>query len=202
MESLLEVSDAGLVAAVNAFERGRGWAKAAPLPWYAVRVKSNFEWVTATMLRDKGFQEFLPVYRAKVRWSDRVKETEKPLFPGYVFCRFEAEQKLPIISTPGVVQVVGVGKQPVPIDDQEMDAIRKVVRSGGPSMPWPYLQVGERVLVEKGPLKGMEGILVQVKSKCRIVVTISLLHRGIAAEVERDWVRPVPGSPSSSSHRI
>src|ERR1700732_518916 len=88
-------------------------------PWYALRVKSNFEWVTASILREKGFREFLPVYKAKVRWSDRVKLTERPLFPGYLFCQFDANQRLPIVSTPGVVHVVGVGKRPVAMDKQE-----------------------------------------------------------------------------------
>jgi transcription antitermination factor NusG len=162
-------------------------------PWYALRVKSNFEWVTASILREKGFREFLPVYKAKVRWSDRLKLAERPLFPGYLFCQFDADQRLPIISTPGVVHVVGVGKKPVAIDNQEMEAISTIVRSGGPAMPWPFLQVGERVLVERGPLAGLEGILVSLKSSCRIVVTISLLQRSIAVEIERDWVRPLPG---------
>src|ERR1700674_2631562 len=95
-------------------------------PWYALRVKSNFEWVTASILREKGFREFLPVYKAKVRWSDRVKLAERPLFPGYLFCRFDADQKFPIISTPGVVHVVGIGKRPVAIDNQEMEAISTI----------------------------------------------------------------------------
>jgi transcriptional antiterminator NusG len=162
-------------------------------PWYALRVKSNFEWVTASILREKGFREFLPVYKAKVRWSDRLKLAERPLFPGYVFCQFDANQRLPIVSTPGVVHVVGIGKRPVAIDNQEMEAISTIVRSGGPAMPWPFLQVGERVLVERGPLAGLEGILVSLKSSCRIVVTISLLQRSIAVEIEREWVRPLPG---------
>ena len=162
-------------------------------PWYALRVKSNFEWVTASILREKGFREFLPVYKTKVRWSDRVKLADRPLFPGYLFCRFDPDQRLPIISTPGVVHVVGIGKRPVAIDNQEMEAISTIVRSGGPAMPWPFLQVGERVLVERGPLAGLEGILVSLKSSCRIVVTISLLQRSIAVEIEREWVRPLPG---------
>ena len=162
-------------------------------PWYALRVKSNFEWVTASILREKGFREFLPVYKTKVRWSDRVKLADRPLFPGYLFCRFDPDQRLPIISTPGVVHVVGIGKRPVAIDNQEMEAISTIVRAGGPAMPWPFLQVGERVLVERGPLAGLEGILVSLKSSCRIVVTISLLQRSIAVEIEREWVRPLPG---------
>jgi len=177
-----------------------GYAAGDLFPWYALRVKSNFEWVTASILREKGFREFLPVYKAKVRWSDRVKLAERPLFPGYLFCQFDADQRLPIISTPGVVHVVGIGKRPVAIDNQEMQAITTIVRSGGPAMPWPFLQVGERVLVERGPLAGLEGMLVSLKSSCRIVVTISLLQRSIAVEIEREWVRPLPGLALCGAH--
>ncbi len=170
-----------------------------PLPWHAVRVRSNFEWVTASLLREKGYEEFLPVYQAKVRYSDRMKTTEKPLFPGYVFCRFDPDRRVPVLSTPGVVQVVGIGKRPVAIDEQEMEAIQMIARSGETAMPWPHLRVGQRVVLEKGPLTGLEGILVEVKNCWRIVVTVSLLQRSIAAEVERDWIRPLSGIPCRKS---
>ena len=188
-----ETSAAGVLEHAAPTPEFLTYSGAGLFPWYALRVKSNFEWVTASILREKGFREFLPVYKAKVRWSDRVKLAERPLFPGYLFCQFDASQRLPIVSTPGVVHVVGVGKRPVAIDKQEMEAISTIVRSGGPAMPWPFLQVGERVLVERGPLAGLEGMLVSLKSSCRIVVTISLLQRSIAVEIEREWVRPLPG---------
>jgi transcriptional antiterminator NusG len=193
MNSELDTSPADLMERASPATGFLEYAAGDLFPWYALRVKSNFEWVTASILREKGFREFLPVYKAKVRWSDRVKLAERPLFPGYLFCRFDVDQKFPIISTPGVVHVVGIGKRPVAIDNQEMEAISTIVRSGGPAMPWPFLQVGERVLVERGPLAGLEGILVSLKSSCRIVVTISLLQRSIAVEIEREWARPLPG---------
>ena len=87
------------------------------LPWFALRVRSNFEKVTSQILRQKGYEAFLPTYFSRNRWSDRVKTVERPLFPGYLFCRFDQADRLPILVTPGVVGVVGLGKIPVPIPD-------------------------------------------------------------------------------------
>src|SRR5580698_3809976 len=121
--------------------------------WYALRVKSKFESVASATLRGKGYREFLPLYRSRRRWSDRVKEIDVPLFPGYLFCHFDAGSRLlPILTTPGVVSIVGAGKTPVPVSEAEIDAIQAVVRSGLPALPWPCLTVGSRVLIEAGPL--------------------------------------------------
>src|ERR1019366_2439757 len=87
----------------------------APYPWYAIRTKSGHEKITATVLNAKGYELYFPVYKSKRRWSDRTVELKMPLFPGYVFCRFDANCRLPIISSPGVVAIIGVGKQPAPI---------------------------------------------------------------------------------------
>lgn len=133
------------------------------------------------------------MYTARIRWSDRVKTVEKPLFPGYVFCGFDPHRRLPILTTPGVLHIVGFGKEPVPVDDVELEAVRATLRSGLLVRPWPFLQVGERVVVERGPLAGVEGRISQFKGAFRLVVSISLLRRSIAAEIERGWIRPVSG---------
>jgi transcription antitermination factor NusG len=122
------------------------------LSWYAIHVQSKFEQLAATTLRGKGYQEFLPLYRARRRWSDRVKQLDLPLFPGYFFCRFDVCRRLPILTTPGVVSIVGAGKTPVPVPDDEIAAVQAVVRSGLAALPWPYLTVGSRVWIERGPL--------------------------------------------------
>src|SRR5258706_2731145 len=98
--------------------------------WYGLRTKSRFEKVTAASLAYKGYEHYLPCYRRRQRWSDRVTEIEAPLFPGYVFCRFDFLQRLPILTTPGVVSVVGIGKEPAPIPDHEIAAIETVLKSG------------------------------------------------------------------------
>jgi len=113
-----------------------------------------------------------------------------PLFPGYVFCRFDASDPYRVLETAGVVHVVSAGKRPLPIDEREVAAVRAVCHSGLRAEPWPFLRVGRRVVIERGPLNGAEGVVVQLKNEYRIVVSVSMLQRSIAAEIEREWVRP------------
>ena len=160
-------------------------------PWFAIRVRSNCERLSAIHLRDRGYEEFAPCYRTERRWSDRRKRLDQFLFPGYVFCRCDVENRLPVLTTPGVVGMVGFGKIPSPIPDQEIESIRSIVQAGLLVTPWPFLQVGQRVVIERGPLVGVEGILLQVKGKFRLVVSICLLQRSISTEIDRDWVRPI-----------
>lgn len=98
--------------------------------------------------------------------------------------------------TPGVVAIVGIGKCPIPVDDGEIAAIQAAVRSGLPSRPWPFLEIGQRVRVEYGPLCGLEGILVDFKGQHRLVVSVNLLQRSVAVEVDSAWV--IPSSPAAS----
>jgi transcription antitermination factor NusG len=145
----------------------------------------------AVSLRSKEYEEFLPLYRSRNRWSDRLREVTVPLFPGYVFCRFDPARRLPIITTPGVVSVVGLGKTPQPVDPAEIEAIQALVRSGLPAVPWPYLRAGALVRIEHGALEGIEGILTAVKNEYRVVLSITLLHRSVAVEIDRGWIRPI-----------
>jgi transcription antitermination factor NusG len=141
-----------------------------PGKWFAVRVKPQAERTVSAMARYKGIDEFLPLYKARRRWSDRFKWIELPLFPGYVFCRLEGESRLPILTIPGVLHFVGVGKTPVPIDDAEIAAIQASTQSGLVAEPWPFLNVGERVRIQEGPLSGVEGIMLEVKNNQRVIV--------------------------------
>src|SRR5690349_21112610 len=125
-----------------------------------MRVKSRTEQLVATMAEHKGYENFLPLYPTKRRWSDRVKTVEQPLFPGYVFCRLNPQHRLPLLTIPGVMHLVGIGKVPAPIEDEEISSIQAALRSGLKIEPWPYLKVGQRVRLEQGPLAGLEGILV------------------------------------------
>jgi transcription antitermination factor NusG len=159
--------------------------------WFALRVKSRYEKLVSTLLQQKGFDEFLPLYKSRRRWSDRWQPVELPLFPGYVFCRLDPQRRLPLLITPGVMHFVGIGKCPEAIDDQEITAIQAAVRSGLRAEPWPFLQVGHWVRLEEGPLTGLEGILVEVRKQHRIIVSVSLLRRSIAVEIDREWVRPL-----------
>jgi transcriptional antiterminator NusG len=162
-----------------------------PLPWFAIQVRTRHEVGIAEHLQALGFESFLPLYACKKRWSDRIKQVEAPLFPGYIFCRFNPQNWLPIIKAPGVIQVVGYNRVPVPIEDFEIDAIRTLGMSGLPNQPWPYPKVGDRVRIESGPLRGVEGILVEFKNSHRFIVSVSLLQRSVAVEIDSAHVTAV-----------
>jgi transcription antitermination factor NusG len=159
--------------------------------WYALRVRSHYENTVALHLRARGFEAFLPMYQCCRRWSDRFKELELPLFPGYVFSRFDPLNRLPILSIPGVVNPVAIGGTPTPVDDTEITAIQAAVKAGVRSSPWPFLRMGQRVRIEQGPLCGIEGILVGFRGHERLVLSISLLQSSIAVQVAAGWVRPL-----------
>jgi transcription antitermination factor NusG len=161
-------------------------------PWYALRIRARHEKLIASALFGKGYDVFLPLYRSRRRWSDRMKELDAPLFPGYLFCRFDVHRRLPILTTPGVIQVVGIGKKIVPVDDTEITAIQSIVTSQLSAEPWPYLCVGQRVRIEKGPLTGVEGILLAAKKGNRVlVVSVTLLQRSVAVEIDEEFVSAV-----------
>src|SRR3972149_4365231 len=115
--------------------------------------------MTAHALQRRGFEEFLPLFKIRRRWSDRIKELEMPLFCRYVFCRFHAEDRLRVLTTPGVEYVVGTGKVPDPISDDQIAALEAVMKSGAGAQPWPFLHTGQWVRIEAGTLAGLEGIL-------------------------------------------
>lgn len=166
----------------------------AALPWYAIRVRSNFEVVTAAALEGRGYEQLLPTYKTRSRRTDRVKDNDRPLFPGYVFSRFDFNNRLPVLTCPGVVNVVTFGSEPAVVDPVEIETIRSIVSSGLGAQPWPYLKVGRKVLIEQGPLKGIEGLVVEVRRRFHLIVSVSLLQRSVSVQVEREWVRPL-GTP-------
>jgi transcription antitermination factor NusG len=170
-------------------------------PWFALRVRSNHERLTGLHLRERGYEEFSPCYKVEKRWSDRTKQIDQFLFPGYIFCRFDPNDRLPILTAPGVVDVVGFGKQPEPVPCAEIERVRQMVESGLAVTPYPYVQVGQAVLIERGPLSGVEGILVEVKGKVRLVVSINLLQRSVSAEVDRHSIRPIAALSTDLSRR-
>jgi transcription antitermination factor NusG len=157
-------------------------------PWFALQIRMRHEMSVADHLQGKSYEWFLPLYKTRRRWSDRVKEVSSPLFPGYLFCRFNPHDRLPILKTPGVTQIVGYNHIPVPVDEHEIEAIRKLVASGVPNFPCAFLQVGSNVRIETGALRGLEGILTELKGKRRLVLSITLLQRSVAVEIDSDAV--------------
>jgi transcription antitermination factor NusG len=172
-------------------------------PWFAVLVRTSREKTANLLLENAGYECFLPISKYMRRWSDRMKELELPLFPGYLFCRMNPHDRLQVLMTPGIMQIVGVGKTPIPVDEEEIAALQRVGKSGLSTMPWPYLEVGHVVRIEDGPLRGLTGIIVKIKSGLKLVLSVSLLQRSVAVEVDRSWVssihtaRPVAIEPRS-----
>jgi transcription antitermination factor NusG len=162
-----------------------------PHPWYAVRVRSRSEKSVAAIARYNGFEEFLPLYRSRRHWSDRVKSLDLPLFPCYVFCRVDPACRLQLLTIPGVQHIVGAGKTPLPVNGAEIAALQVAAQSGLPAEPWPFLRAGQRVLLERGPLAGLEGLLIEIRKNFRLLLSVNLLNRAVAVEIDHDWVTPV-----------
>jgi transcriptional antiterminator NusG len=159
--------------------------------WYALFVKTKYERSVTNSLREKGYEAYLPLRRIERRWADRVKIGEVPLFPNYVFCRFNLSDKLTIVATPEVHFVIGHGRRPTAIPEQEISAVRQVVEHGGDVESCESVQTGEPVVVVAGPLKGLEGVVVKIKNQERLVVSIGILQRGVATEIDRRDLRPL-----------
>jgi len=152
-------------------------------PWFALQVRTRHELGVADYLCGQGYEWLLPLYKCRKRWSDRIKEVETPLFPGYLFCRFNPQDRLPILKTPGVIQIVGFNHVPSPVDESEIQAIQTLMATGVPNQPWPYLGIGDKVRIESGSLRGVEGILVDFKGSHRLILSITLL-RSVAVEID------------------
>jgi transcription antitermination factor NusG len=170
-------------------------------PWFAVRVKSRAEKSVAAVAQYNGFEQFLPLCASRRQWTDRVKSLQLPLFPGYIFCRIDLNTRLQLRTIPGVQGILGAGKLPLPVDEAEITALQAAEKSGLPLEPWPLLSTGQRVLLEEGPLAGLEGTLVEVRKNYRLLLSVTLLNRAVAVEIERDWVTPI-GAPVATGSRI
>src|SRR5882757_3799786 len=164
-------------------------------PWFAILARSGREKYATMLLENSGFECFLPIGKSTRKWSDRTKEIEVPLFPGYLFCRMNPNDRLPVLTTPGIIQIVGVGKTPVPVEEEEIAALQRVENSCLPTTPWPYLQVGHIARIGDGPLKGLTGVVARIKSGMKLILSISLLQRSVAVEVDRDWIVNVETAP-------
>ena len=167
--------------------------------WYAVRVKSNREWITAQALKGKGFPVCLPYYRDWRRHANGAQAIELPLFPGYLFCCFDLNKRLPILTVPGVVHIVSYGKTPQPVDEREMAAVLSVMQSGLPARPRRFHSIGQSVELDRGPLAGTQGVILSYTGEEEFVVSVSLLQRSIAVKVDRNWIKPDSLKPAASS---
>jgi transcription antitermination factor NusG len=148
------------------------------------------EKVVAELLTGKGYEQMLPLYKTRRQWADRIKDLELPLFPGYVFCRFDARRRVPILNTAGVIDVVHTGRDLAPIDDDEILSLTIAMKSGFTCLPFPYVTLGELVTVAFGALAGATGTIVAIKQGRRLVLAVSMLNRSVLVDVDVDSLAP------------
>jgi transcription antitermination factor NusG len=156
--------------------------------WFAVAVKPRFDKAVARTLESKGFETLLPLYKKQHRYAVRSKASELPLFPGYVFCRFNVLTRLPILTTPGVTQILGTGNTPLALSEEEIVSLRVAIQADLPLEPFPFLQAGQRVRIEEGALKGVVGLVVRIKASLRLILSVTLLQRSVLLEIDRHQV--------------
>lgn len=149
--------------------------------WFAVHVKRRTERSVAVILENKGYERFLPTRHGRSDVS--AGQADQPLFPGYVFCRFDSKVQGRIVTTPGVIRILGFGSGPTAIPDAEIEAIRTIGKSGLPIASYPYLRNGDRVRICDGPLCGLEGKVVAVGKRNFFIVSVTLLQRSVAVEI-------------------
>ena len=161
--------------------------------WYAVSTKSRQEKVIASMLDYLAVANFLPLINEERRWSDRKQMVAMPLFQGYVFVRIptSGEFQLRVLKVPGVVDFVRSRTGPLTIPDREIEDVRAVLAHGVGCSPCPFLKAGDRVRVVRGALAGIEGTLIRSGSQSKLVISIEMIQRSIAASVAQSDVEPV-----------
>ena len=159
--------------------------------WHALHIRYQHEKVVAELLTRQGFETFLPLYTAVHRWKDRTKRLSLPLFPCYVFLRGGVDRRLQILQTPGVHSIVETARRPGVIPETEIAAIRQAVENELRIEPYPFLTNGDWVKVKSGPLVGLEGILVRKQDRLRLVLSVEMLGRSVAVQVDAFTVERV-----------
>jgi transcription antitermination factor NusG len=164
-------------------------------PWFALHIRVYKQEFVETSLRHKGYEVFAPSYTARRLVAGRERQFPAPLFPGYLFCALDPHYRLPVLTVPGVIGILGTTHTPTAIPTEEIEAIRRTIASGLPFEPFQLLQPGEPVRVQTGPLAGIEGVVVHHKGGCRLVISVTALN-GRAVSVELDQSAVVRLTPS------
>lgn len=167
---------------------------ATSLPWYAIHVRSNCEQLVYAGLEGRGYETFFPTFVKRTRSAGRVKDVRLPLFRSYLFCRLDVSHRLPVLMTPGVVQIVSRNRVPVPVPDEEINAVKNIVASDLPYEPGPAFSPGQHVVVQRGPLMGIQGVLLTTHGPNRLLVSTTLLQRSVVVDIDSSWVQPVMDS--------
>ncbi|MGH9344413.1 MAG: UpxY family transcription antiterminator [Terriglobia bacterium] len=152
--------------------------------WYALYTRHQHEKIVADLLSNKGFNVFLPLYEATHRWKDRLKTLSLPLFPSYVFVKGGRDRQLQMMTTPGVYSIVASAGRAAAIPEEQIDAVKRMVDGPLRVEPHPFLKCGDSVRVTAGPLQGIEGVLVRKKNLTRLVLSIEMLMKSVAVEID------------------
>jgi transcription antitermination factor NusG len=152
--------------------------------WFAIQVVPRREKLVSMLLNNKGYQSFVPIHRITKRWSDRSKVCESAIFPGYVFCLPQEQSYGLIVATPQVRRIVGFGGRPSPVTDAEIEVLKRLGNSATPAQSCDYPAVGQRVQVTFGPLAGVAGVLIQIKNKHRLVISIDAIMKSVSVSVD------------------
>ncbi len=160
--------------------------------WYALQTKTQYERHVVRALQEKVFEPYLPMVCTRRRRKGTISEVPTPLFPGYVFCRFELRNRLHVLRTSFVRSVVSSCGVALSIDEGEIEAVRSAVAFGQNPHPHPFLKVGQWVRVECGAMEGVEGVLLEFRKQYRLVVSITLLERSVAVDIDEAWVSSIP----------
>jgi len=174
--------------AVTNSERG---AEPQPKYWIAAYTRSRHELAVASQFQQKGLDALLPTYRRLSRWSDRIRRTDTPLFPGYVFVRVGEGEHLRVLQTGGVVSIVCRSGRPVPLPDADVDKLRVCTANPSSIEPHPYLRIGQRVRVKHGLFRGWEGLLVEKKNSTRLVLTVEQIMKSVSIDISGADVEPL-----------
>jgi transcription antitermination factor NusG len=166
--------------------------------WWVLYTRHQHEKAVAESLSAKGFEVFLPLYESMRRWKDRKKLLTLPLFPCYVFVRGGLNRRLQVVTTLGVHMILFRGEDVAMIPQAEIQAIQKIVDGNFRVEPHPFLKCGERVRVTRGSLEGVEGILVRKKNLCRLVLSVDMMAKSVAVEIDASDVEPVAARNAAS----
>ena len=161
------------------------------LSWFVLYVQSRHEKFVSTLLKAKGIATCLPLTVTLRKWCDRRKHVEEPMFPGYVFCQFDPKIRVPILSTPGVLQILGAGKEALPLRDEEINALKTLERAKAAVEESPFITKGQIVRIQSGPLKGLSGVVCECKNGLRVIISVALLQRSVAVEVNQTQIAPI-----------
>jgi len=165
--------------------------------WLALQVRSGWETRSAYALKEYGYEQFLPLYPQQRQWSDTKKLVHVPLFPGYLFLRFDSTNRTPVLSVPGILKFVGTANCPVPVQDSEIAALQRATTTAAAYGPCAFLEIGQEVEVRNGPLAGLRGNIVRFKNKLRLIISVSLLKKSVYVEIDSYEVSAIETAANS-----